>query len=64
LVLAGPTTLFRGAFPDSDAKDAFIHGCFEVAPNLSTAVLDVLQPATPLLVEATGPPISVAAYGA
>jgi hypothetical protein len=61
LVLAGLTSLFRGGFPSSEAKEAFIHGCFAAAPDVPASILEVLQPGSttepvpPLLVVAADP---------
>lgn len=61
LVLAGLTTLFRGAFPSSEAKDAFIYGSFATAPEVPASILEVLQPGSttesvpPLVVVAADP---------
>ena len=60
-MLAGLTSLFRGGFPSSEAKDAFIHGCFAAVPDVPASILEVLQPGSttepvpPLLVVAADP---------
>src|SRR5207244_1397636 len=43
LVLTGPTILFRGGFPTSEAKDAFLHGAIDGEPSVPHAVVEIFR---------------------
>src|SRR5437879_3449547 len=43
LVLTGQTILFRGGFPTSEAKDAFLHGAIDGEPSVPHTVVEIFR---------------------